>query len=93
MSAPGTFRPPTAVNEPVKGYLPGSPERVELKARLEQMSAERLHVPMVIGGERVESGTTFEAVMPHRRSHVLADVERGDAVARRPGRRRRPRRP
>jgi 1-pyrroline-5-carboxylate dehydrogenase len=79
MSAPGTFRPPTAVNEPVKGYLPGSPERVELKERLEQMSAERLHIPMVIGGERVESGTTFEAVMPHRRSHVLADVERGDA--------------
>ena len=79
MSAPGTFRPPTAVNEPVQGYLPGSPERVELKARLEQMSAERLHVPMVIGGERVESGRTFEAVMPHRRSHVLADVERGDA--------------
>ena len=73
------FRPPAAVNEPVKSYLPGSPERVELKARLEQMSAERLHVPMVIGGERVESGTTFEAVMPHRRSHVLADVERGDA--------------
>jgi 1-pyrroline-5-carboxylate dehydrogenase len=79
MSAPGTFRPPTAVNEPVQGYLPGSPERMELKARLEQMSAERLHVPMVIGGERVESGRTFEAVMPHRRSHVLADVERGDA--------------
>ncbi len=79
MSSPGIFRPPAAVNEPVKGYLPGSPERVELKARLEQMSAERLHIPMVIGGERVESGTTFEAVMPHRRSHVLADVARGDA--------------
>jgi len=79
MSSPGSFRPPAAVNEPVKGYLPGSPERVELKARLEQMAAERLHIPMVIGGERVESGTTFEAVMPHRRSHVLADVARGDA--------------
>ncbi len=79
MSVPGSFRPPVAANEPVKGYLPGSPERDELRARLEQMSAERLHVPMVIGGERVESGATFEAVMPHRRSHVLADVARGDA--------------
>src|SRR4029077_16977505 len=36
-------------------------------------------IPMVIGGERVDSGTTFETVMPHRHSHVLADVERGSA--------------
>jgi 1-pyrroline-5-carboxylate dehydrogenase len=77
VSAPGIFRPPPAVNEPVRGYAPGSPERIELKARLEQMAAERPHIPMVIGGQRVETGTTFEAVMPHRRSHVLADVERG----------------
>ena len=42
--------------------------------------AERVHIPMVIGGERVETGTTFEAVMPHRRAHVLADVERGGAA-------------
>jgi 1-pyrroline-5-carboxylate dehydrogenase len=79
MSAHGSFRPPAAANEPVKAYLPGSLERAELRARLEQMSVERLHVPMVIGGEHVESGTTFEAVMPHRRNHVLADVEKGDA--------------
>src|SRR6187397_3736951 len=44
------------------------------------MSAERIHIPMVIGGERVETGTTFEAVMPHRHTHVLADVERGGAA-------------
>jgi 1-pyrroline-5-carboxylate dehydrogenase len=79
MSAPGIFRPPPAVNEPILSYLPGSTERAELKERLEQMSSERVHVPMVIGGRRVETGTTFEAVMPHRRAHVLADVERGDA--------------
>jgi 1-pyrroline-5-carboxylate dehydrogenase len=77
MTSPGIFRPPPAVNEPVKGYLPGSPERAELKTRLDAMASERLHVPLVIGGERVESGTTFEAVMPHERSHVLADVEKG----------------
>jgi 1-pyrroline-5-carboxylate dehydrogenase len=80
VSASGIFQPPTPVNEPVKGYAPGSPERAELQARLEQMASERVHVPLVIGGERVESGTTFEAVMPHARDHVLADVERGDAA-------------
>ena len=80
VSAPGIFRPPAALNEPVKGYAPGSPERSELRSRLEQMAAERIHIPNVIGGERVETGTTFEAVMPHRRSHVLADVEKGGAA-------------
>ncbi len=79
MSAPGLFRPPPAVNEPVKAYTPGSPERAELQLRLEQMANERLHVPLVLGGERVESGKTFEAVMPHSRAHVLADVEKGGA--------------
>jgi 1-pyrroline-5-carboxylate dehydrogenase len=80
MSAPGIFRPPAAVNEPVKSYAPGSAERAELRTRLEEMAAERIHIPNVIGGERVETGTTFETVMPHRHSHVLADVERGGAA-------------
>ena len=79
MSAPGIFRPPAAVNEPIRSYLPGSPERAELKQRLDEMAAERLAIPLVIGGERVESATTFEAVMPHDRDHVLADVAKGDA--------------
>jgi 1-pyrroline-5-carboxylate dehydrogenase len=79
VSAPGIFRPPPPVNEPVRSYVPGSPERAELQARLASMAGERIHIPMVIGGERVESGTTFEAVMPHRREHVLADVEKGSA--------------
>ena len=80
MSAPGIFRPPAAVNEPIKSYAPGSSERAALQARLGEMSGERVHIPMVIGGQRVETGTTFEAVMPHRRFHVLADVERGGAA-------------
>ncbi len=33
----------------------------------------------MLGGERVETGETFEAVMPHDRDHVLGDVAKGDA--------------
>jgi 1-pyrroline-5-carboxylate dehydrogenase len=73
-AAPGLFRPPKPVNEPVKGYEPGSPERAELRRRLEQMERERAEIPNVIGGEEVRTGKTFEQVMPHRKSHVLADV-------------------
>jgi 1-pyrroline-5-carboxylate dehydrogenase len=77
VSAPGIFHPPPAVNEPVRGYMPGSPEREALQARLREMSSERLRIPLVIGGDDVETGETFEAVMPHRKAHVLADVAKG----------------
>jgi 1-pyrroline-5-carboxylate dehydrogenase len=59
VSTSGIFHPPGAVNEPVLGYAPGSPERAVLKQRLAEMAGERIEVPLVIGGERVESGTTF----------------------------------
>jgi 1-pyrroline-5-carboxylate dehydrogenase len=80
MSAPGIFRPPAPTNEPVKNYEPGSPERESLRVRLEQMRGERLEIPLVIGGEDVTTGTTREAVMPHKKDHVLADVHQGGAT-------------
>src|SRR5687768_4759226 len=68
----GVRRVPTPINEPVKSYAPGSPERAELKARLEKMSSEKLDIPLIIGGREVRTGKTTQAVMPHAHSHVLA---------------------
>jgi 1-pyrroline-5-carboxylate dehydrogenase len=79
MSAPGIFRVPTPVNEPVRDYAPGSPERASLQLRLEQMKSERIEIPLVIGGEDVETGNVKQAVMPHDKDHVLADVHQGGA--------------
>ena len=79
VSRPGISRPPTPANEPVKDYAPGSPERAELQRRLAEMERERMELPLVIGGEDVTTGDTAEAVMPHRTSHVLADVHQGGA--------------
>ena len=44
------------------------------------MERERISVPMVIGGREVESSETFEAVLPHRKAHVLADIAKGGAA-------------
>ena len=73
-------KPPPPVNEPVKAYAPGSPEREEVRRRLAEMERERLDIPSVIGGEDVRTGDTYEAVMPHRKSHVLADVHKASAA-------------
>ena len=72
----GNRRVPPPVNEPVKSYAPGSPERVELKARLKSMAAERIEIPLRIGGKDVRTGATAQAVMPHDHRHVLADWHR-----------------
>ncbi|HUF66020.1 MAG TPA: L-glutamate gamma-semialdehyde dehydrogenase [Gemmatimonadaceae bacterium] len=72
----GVRRVPPPFNEPVRSYAPGSPEREVLKERLRTMAGERVEIPLVIGGERVRTGDTATAVMPHRHSHVLADWHR-----------------
>jgi 1-pyrroline-5-carboxylate dehydrogenase len=79
VSAPGIFRPPPPRNEPVRDYAPGSAERSELRQRLTEMQAERIEIPLVIGGKDLETGQTFESVMPHAKTHVLADVQKGGA--------------
>jgi 1-pyrroline-5-carboxylate dehydrogenase len=80
VSAHGIFKPPAPTNEPVKGYAPGSSERAALQQRLAEMQAEQIEIPLVIGGEEVRTGDTFEAVEPHKRSHVLATVHQGGAA-------------
>jgi 1-pyrroline-5-carboxylate dehydrogenase len=79
MSTHAIFRAPEPYNEPVRDYAPGSPEREALRLRLQEMESQQLDIPLVIGGEEVRTGSTFEAVQPHKRSHVLATVHKGGA--------------
>src|SRR5947208_3436567 len=78
---------PTPQNEPVLSYAPGSPERVELKRTLKDLSARVLEIPVVVGGREVRTGKTVDAVMPHCHRHVLAKVHQAgpkeieDAIA------------
>ena len=73
----GVFHLPQPVNEPVRDYPPGSPERASLKARLDEMAGRQIEIPMVIGGEEVRTGRTADVVMPHDHQHVLGQYHQG----------------
>ena len=70
----GSFNVPVPTNEPVRGYAPGSPERASIEARLDEMAAEQIEIPVYIGGEPHTTGQTVDVVMPHDHQHVLAKV-------------------
>ena len=68
---------PTPVNEPVKTYAPGTPERASLKATLADLAGKQIEMPLVIGGKEVRTGNLGRAVMPHRHAHVLGEFHQG----------------
>jgi 1-pyrroline-5-carboxylate dehydrogenase len=75
----GFFKVPTPINEPVKSYAPGSPERAELKAMLAKMRAEVADIPMYIGGQAVHTGQLGRLALPHDHAHTLGHYHVGDA--------------
>jgi 1-pyrroline-5-carboxylate dehydrogenase len=72
----GVRRVPTPINEPIRSYAPGSPERASLKARLDSMANERVEIPIIIAGQEHRTGELGHAIMPHDHQHVLADYHK-----------------
>jgi 1-pyrroline-5-carboxylate dehydrogenase len=75
----GFFNVPTPHNEPVKSYAPGSPERKELQAKLKELRAKQVDVPMYIGSEEVRTGNKKPMSPPHDHQHILGYFHEGDA--------------
>ncbi len=65
------FKVPTPYNEPVLNYAPGSKERAELKAKLAELQANPVEVPLIIGGKEIKTGKTAEMHAPHNHSIKL----------------------
>ena len=65
------FQLKTPVNEPVKGYLPGSPEKAALKAELDRQLANPVEIPLIIGGKEVRTEHKANIICPHNHNQVL----------------------
>ena len=63
---------PKAVNEPIKSYAPGTPEKSELIDKLIELKSTEIEIPLIIGGKEVKTGRMTECIMPHNHQHVLA---------------------
>ncbi|NNF82174.1 MAG: L-glutamate gamma-semialdehyde dehydrogenase [Flavobacteriaceae bacterium] len=69
--ASGFYNVPKAVNEPVKSYAPGSPERKELISTYKKMYKEQLDIPFYIGGQEIRTGNTVDINPPHDHKHKV----------------------
>ena len=75
----GFFHVPTAKNEPVLNYAPGSSEREKLQAALKELKNKNHDIPMYIGGAEIRTGNTGTMHPPHEIKHTLGTYHKGDA--------------
>ena len=76
----GQFIVPVPVNEPVKEYRPGSPEREALKKAIAEFRAQETDIPMYIGGQEVRTDRKIRVSPPHDHQHTLGYFYEGDAT-------------
>ena len=67
----GFFNVPIAINEPVKSYAPGSPERDAVLKAYKGMFNSKIDVPLYINGKDVKTGNTNTMSPPHDHKHIV----------------------
>ena len=68
------FESPAPKNEPVWNYAPGDKSRLEIEAKVKEMRAQKLDIPLIIGGQEIRTSRLQNAIEPHRKDSVLAQV-------------------
>jgi len=71
------FQTPVAVNEPIKNYAPGTPERTALQKELKDSEKEQRDIPMYIDGKEIRNGKKLEIHPPHDRHKVVGHFHKG----------------
>ena len=71
------------INEPIKSYQAGTKERISLQKKYDELSANKIEIPIIINGERIKTGDIGKCVMPHDHQKVLATYHKAsDKVVR-----------
>ena len=72
---------PAPVNEPIRQYAPGSPERASLEGTLKELAAAPVELTTTIGGiTRLAGGDAIEVVQPHRHAALLGTTHEANAA-------------
>ncbi|WP_372753102.1 L-glutamate gamma-semialdehyde dehydrogenase [Mariniflexile sp.] len=74
----GFFNVPIAVNEPVKSYAPGTPERDAVLKAYKEMYNSTVDVPLYINGKDITTGNTRTMSPPHDHKHVVGTYHLAD---------------
>ena len=67
----GFFNVPEPINEPVKSYAPGTPEREAVTQQYNTYYNSSVDVPLYIGKDEVKTGNTRNMTLPHDHQHVV----------------------
>ncbi len=76
----GFFNVPLAINEPVKEYAPGSPERESVLNQYKAYFSGFVDVSMYIGGEEVRTNNTINIAPPHDHQHIIGQYHTGNKI-------------
>jgi 1-pyrroline-5-carboxylate dehydrogenase len=74
------FNVPKAVNEPVKSYAKGSPERAALLKEYERMYQQHpIDIPMYIGSKEIRTQAKKRMAPPHEHEKTIGHFNYGDS--------------
>ena len=74
----GFFNVPEPINEPVKSYAPGTPEREAVTQQYNTYYNSSVDVPLYIGKDEVRTGNTRNMTLPHDHQHVVGTYHLAD---------------
>ena len=72
------FTPKKPVNEPVKDYVAGSFERIQLDEAIAKLKSEVIDIPMYINGKEITSSEKIKIVSPHDHGQLLGYYNKGE---------------
>lgn len=76
----GIYNVPKAINEPVKSYASGSPERTSLIAQYDAYHRQDpIEIPMYIGGKKIFTDNKKKLTPPHDLKKTIGFASLGDA--------------